>query len=684
MVRRILLLSLVVAVVPWMGVVSSVAGTPATSTAFSVVDEPADPVAGGSGSTFFAADDQVDVASRSRRTLILDETRSSPSAEVLSLTGPNGGQFAAGVTYPVATRSDATHASVSVRPLGCVGADSGTLTFTAVRFANATVAAADGSYSVGCASGHASGVFHVRSTTPWSAVVGLGFDRSVNSVPRGSTETVTASFEGVGTTASAARTVVLVGTGAPDANVVSDTCSGQTLAVGATCTVTVTLGLFTIGTRELVVELGDARSPIVYTTYDPATGTFSTPPAPERVMDTRTDTGYQGGRVVAGVPRYLNLDADAVPVWASAVVVNVTAVDPSAPGFLTTGEFDHSVSSLNFVAGQTVANLVTVPTQYNRLLIGTSAGSVDVVVDLVGWYAASEQSGVHGPVGRGGGYHPTVPTRALDTRSWGRGRLAPGARAVVPVHVATDDAHVHAVAVTVTTTDVSAPGYVTAFDATSTLPPATSTVNLVAGATVGNAAIVPVTSCGTGCTTDHAVAIVNRSTAPIDVLVDVTGWYDDGGVPADIHFVPRPSPVRIVDTRTALGATRLGARSSQTLTPAPGVTDYDTVALSTNVTVIAPTAPTYLTVWPSGTTRPTTSLVNPAPGAVVAGHADTAVGTDGGFDVYNQAGQTDVAVDLFGTFERFPATPADEQTSPRPAVILDPVVSGPVAPYPVG
>ena len=53
-----------------------------------------------------------------------------------------------------------------------------------------------------------------------------------------------------------------------------------------------------------------------------------------------------------------------VPAGASAAVLNVTAVDPTAAGFLTVfpaGITMPTVSNLNFTPGVIVANLVTVP-----------------------------------------------------------------------------------------------------------------------------------------------------------------------------------------------------------------------------------------------------------------------------------------------------------------------------------
>ena len=79
-----------------------------------------------------------------------------------------------------------------------------------------------------------------------------------------------------------------------------------------------------------------------------------------------------------------------IPTDAYAVVVNVTAVAPTATGFLTvygSGVARPTASSLNFVPGQVVPNLVVSGTGADgRLAIFNFTGATDVVVDIVGWY----------------------------------------------------------------------------------------------------------------------------------------------------------------------------------------------------------------------------------------------------------------------------------------------------------
>jgi len=101
--------------------------------------------------------------------------------------------------------------------------------------------------------------------------------------------------------------------------------------------------------------------------------------------------------------------AAGVPVDASAVVLNMTVVNARAAGFVTVypcGEALPTASNLNFVAGQTVPNLVIArPGVGGRVCVFADAG-VDVLADVAGFFPA------------GSDYSPVVnPTRILDTRN---------------------------------------------------------------------------------------------------------------------------------------------------------------------------------------------------------------------------------------------------------------------------
>ena len=75
---------------------------------------------------------------------------------------------------------------------------------------------------------------------------------------------------------------------------------------------------------------------------------------------------------------------------AGAVALNITVTNPTAAGFLTafgTGQERPTASNLNFVPGATVANLALVSVgESGRITIYNSAGTSDVIIDVLGWF----------------------------------------------------------------------------------------------------------------------------------------------------------------------------------------------------------------------------------------------------------------------------------------------------------
>lgn len=115
-------------------------------------------------------------------------------------------------------------------------------------------------------------------------------------------------------------------------------------------------------------------------------GFFTT--APCRLLDTRT----AGGPLAAGETRSVALGgACGVAPGAKVLAANVTAVGATDPGYLTfhpTGQARPLASTVNFAAGRTRANnaLVLLGGGGFDVFGGLGTGSVDVVVDVVGWF----------------------------------------------------------------------------------------------------------------------------------------------------------------------------------------------------------------------------------------------------------------------------------------------------------
>jgi hypothetical protein len=125
------------------------------------------------------------------------------------------------------------------------------------------------------------------------------------------------------------------------------------------------------------------------------------------------------------------------------------------------------------------------------------------------------------------------------------------------------------------------------------------------------------------------------------------------------------TPTRICDTRT--GATPNPCNGSGSGTLGPGGTlnlqvagkngvPSNAAAVVLNVTVTDTTAWSYLTIWPTGSTRPTTSNLNWQAGRTVANLTVPTLSGSGAISFYNAAGQADVIVDLQGYFAPYPSS----------------------------
>ena len=145
----------------------------------------------------------------------------------------------------------------------------------------------------------------------------------------------------------------------------------------------------------------------------PVMGTY-VPVTPFRITDTRPNSGQPNAGKTLAAAATLNVQVTGlgtVPAGASAAVLNVTAVNPTASGFLTVfpeGTTMPTVSNLNFVADETVANLVTVPFSSTGMVsIFNHVGSTNVVIDVDGYYTST-------PSTNGSGlYNSMSPVRAL-------------------------------------------------------------------------------------------------------------------------------------------------------------------------------------------------------------------------------------------------------------------------------
>ena len=119
-------------------------------------------------------------------------------------------------------------------------------------------------------------------------------------------------------------------------------------------------------------------------------GSQLVPTVPARLLDTRNGTGGITGPT-SGVVSVPVLGQAGVPGNATSVVLNVTVTEPSSDGYLTVwpaGSSQPTASNLNFIANQTVPNLVIakIGTE-GKISYYASVGRVQVIIDVLGYTA---------------------------------------------------------------------------------------------------------------------------------------------------------------------------------------------------------------------------------------------------------------------------------------------------------
>ncbi len=227
--------------------------------------------------------------------------------------------------------------------------------------------------------------------------------------------------------------------------------------------------------------------------------------APTRALDTRS-----GQRINANETYRLALAGrHGVPANASAAVLNVTSTGAQATGYLTVFPCGTSMplaSSLNFTAGNDIANSVVSKIGSTGEVCIFASAPTHVIVDANGAFSPSGQN-------RSWQFDPS---RLLDTRS----SVKPAAGSVTEVTVAGRQgvpANATAVVLNVTAVDPNSAGYITVFPCGSTMP-IVSNLNYSSGQVVPNAATVSVGANGKVCifTTSaaHLVVDLNGSFAP--------------------------------------------------------------------------------------------------------------------------------------------------------------------------
>ena len=367
---------------------------------------------------------------------------------------------------------------------------------------------------------------------------------------------------------------------------------------------------------------------------------------PTRILDTRIGNGAPAARVAARATLELAvLGRGGVPATGvSAVVFNLTAVGPSAVGYLTaypSGQAVPTASSANFVTGENRAHLVVVAPGTNGkvTLLNGSDGSVDLLADVAGYYTAGTPTA-------GGEFGVVSPARVFDSRTGLGGPKAPldGRLDSVTLQVTgrggIPSTGVASVVMNLTATRGTTSGYLTVTPNGTFSAGFGSSVNFVADRSVSNLVVTPVRSGGT-------VTVTGFQDGRVDVVLDVVGYFVEGPPAAAGRFGGFPSS-RLLDTRKT--ASPVPAHGTITLAVAghDHVPSSGASAAMLNVTVASPTVPGFLATYPTGVTRPVSSTVNFAR-STTANFVIAPLGSDGAVRIYNgSSSPVQLVVDVSG------------------------------------
>jgi hypothetical protein len=248
-----------------------------------------------------------------------------------------------------------------------------------------------------------------------------------------------------------------------------------------------------------------------------------------RVLDTRNNTGYLG-KLSAGLPATFSVAAGATCGTSGgslvAVTGNLTVTNATSGWALFLGPVAQALptsSTINFTAGQIVANGVTVGVSSTGTLSATyislPGNTLDLVFDVTGYYCSLT----------GSAYEPIAPTRLLDTRV-GNGYSFPlSANHPQPFQVAgLGGVYLNATAVTGNVTVVNETnGWAVYVGAAPAAIPPTSNINFLVGDIVANGmtSALNQTSTAIGEFGQLNATYISTGGNTTDLVFDVSGYF---------------------------------------------------------------------------------------------------------------------------------------------------------------
>jgi hypothetical protein len=358
------------------------------------------------------------------------------------------------------------------------------------------------------------------------------------------------------------------------------------------------------GPTDVVVDLQGYYAPAAAGSGN--AGQYTTLPSPGRIADSRCFNSTQtfcsaenlppvnAGVQTIGAGGTANIQATnvaGIPATnVSDVVLNVTEVNATTPSFFTvygTGQAQPATSNLNFAAGEVLSARVIAPVGTGGdVTVFNHAGTADVVVDAVGYFASS--GGVSGAL-----FTPIAPVRVIGSSTSGT-TVAAGASTDAAI-VGSNGVPAGATAAALNVTDItpSFGNFLTVF-ASDIHPPVVSDVNFVPANTYN---VVPNAAYGSLSLTTGGTNSITAPIGSVSVLNGPANTNNNAGpaqVDADLYgyFSPSNSGPPVNGVSVSLGATPASILANGTSTSAlvatvtglNGPVSGDSVTFSTNGT----------------------------------------------------------------------------------------------------
>jgi hypothetical protein len=278
------------------------------------------------------------------------------------------------------------------------------------------------------------------------------------------------------------------------------------------------------------------------------------------------------------------------------------------------------------------AALVTVPLGTGGMVsLQHSGGMSHLSADVVGYYLS--------PGLVGDRFHAVSPTRLVSART-----VAPGGTVSLDLAGATGLPQVHAGLLSVTAARSTAAGGVTAYAPDSAIPPMPA-LEFAAGDTVTGSVLAR-----TG--PEGSALLRNTSKSPVTLTVDLQGVYAPAAEPGGLQFVP-VRQARLVNTLKKTGiAHRLTAGVTETFASVGrgGVPATGVGALLLYGMAVKPAVNTSTTLWTDGLALPGVRQLSPRTARPTGDMLAVRPGATGRVAVRNQAGTSDLVVDVAGYF----------------------------------